>query len=121
SKFFREIQDQWPVLRARWQLWLHDLEFGFDPSRNLVSLSVDDPRYDGAPITTEVDAAQGWQSVGVWFPKNTRLRVGADGHCVIVDRKSIEDKEGILVADWNSEPAGITAKYHDGYPIGQLQ
>lgn len=121
SKFFREIQDRWPVLQARWQLWLHDLEFGFDPARSLVSISVDDPRYDGTPITTDIDAGQGWQSVGVWFPKNTRLRFNADGRCVIVDRESVKAQNEFLVADWNSEPDGITAKYHDGFPIGQLQ
>lgn len=121
SKFFREIQDQWPVMRARWQLWLHDLEFGFDPARSLVSISVDDPQYNGTPIATEIDSRQGWQSAGVWFPKNTRLRFSASGRCVIVDRKSVDAQDEVLVADWNSEPNGITAKYHGGFPIGQLQ
>ena len=121
SKYFREIQDRWPVMRARWQLWLHDLEYGFDPTRNLVSISVDDPRYDGTPIATDIDAGQGWQSAGVWFPKKARLRFNAEGRCVIVNHQSIKPEDGVLIADWNSEPDGITAKYHGGFPIGQLQ
>jgi len=133
SQFFREIQGQWPVLRARWRLWLNDMEYGFDPSNSLVGLSVDDPRYDGRPLRLPIAANRGWQSSGVWFPDNSTVTVRADGRCRMVARESIEatpkDDSGqfdsqrspMISRDWISEPSGMTARYHRGHPIGQLQ
>ena len=123
SKFFRKIQNQWPVIRARWQLWLHDLEYGVDPEKSRVGISVDDPRYDGRPFSLSVDSKLGWQSVGSWFSKNTNLQIGSDGSCVIVAKNSIKTKgeSEIVVRDWQSEPTGISARFHRGFPIGQLQ
>ncbi|TWU03315.1 hypothetical protein [Neorhodopirellula pilleata] len=133
AKFAREIQNRWPVLRARWQLWLNDMEYGFDPRISLVGLSVDDPRYDGSPLDLRIDANYGWQSAGVWFPDQSTIRVRADGRCRIVAQSSLKTAGSDRpdgndtpelppqVRDWISEPAGITAKYHRGHPIGQLQ
>lgn len=133
TKFFRELQGQWPVQRARWQVWLNDLEYGFDPRRNLIGLSVDDPRYDGRALRLAVDASRGWQSAGVWFADKSTVQVRAEGRCRLVARKFLEaaandhqhqadsTESQVLTRDWISEPSGITVKYHRGHPIGQLQ
>ncbi len=122
TKFFREISGQWPALRARWQLWLNDLEFGFDRRRSRVDLSTDDPRYDGKRHQLNIDAGRGWQSAGFWFPTGT-VRLRAGGQCVIVAKENLQPAadDAIMSRDWMSTPTGITVHHHRGYPIGQLQ
>ncbi|MCM2371687.1 hypothetical protein [Aporhodopirellula aestuarii] len=130
TRFFREIGGQWPALRARWQLWLHDLEYGFDRQRYQVDLSTDDPRYDEQPKTFTINSGLGWQSAGAWFPGGT-IQIRASGQCAIVAKENLEaaaeanhteDAAGpIQQRDWISTPGGITVHYHRGYPIGQLQ
>ncbi|TWT74002.1 hypothetical protein [Allorhodopirellula solitaria] len=122
TQFFREISGQWPAVRARWQVWLHDMEFGFDPQRDQVAISTDDPRYDGRNHSVDVAANRGWQSAGVWFPRG-RLQLRARGECVIVAKENLHpsDEDAVVARDWVSTPAGITAHHHRGYPIGQLQ
>lgn len=126
TRFFREIGDQWPALRARWQLWIHDLEYGFDRDRYRVELSTDDPRYDDVPKILAIDSRKGWQSAGVWFPAGT-IRLRPSGQCVIVAKESLGNDAGrdeeatLLQRDWVSTPAGITVHFHRGAPIGQLQ
>ncbi|WP_404310819.1 hypothetical protein [Neorhodopirellula lusitana] len=123
TKVYRQLQQQWPVIRARWQLWLNDLEYGFDPESSQVELSVDDPRYNNTRLTSSIDSKLGWQSMGAWFNKGTRLKVQGTGSCVIVDENSVEtDAEDLSqTRDWTSGPDGVTVKYHRGQPIGQLQ
>lgn len=108
SEFYRDVAEQWPVLSARWRLMMNDLDYGFDWSRHQVTLSTSDSRASGAPIQMSVTPDQSWQSVGVWFPKDARLRFAVDGRCHVTP-------------DWVSEPAGITLEYNRGHPLGQLQ
>ncbi len=122
TRFFRDVSGQWPALRARWQLWLNDLEFGFDRDRYLVDISTDDPRYDGKHRRVNVDAGRGWQSAGAWFPPGS-LRIRASGQCVIVAKENLQatPEDAVISRDWLSTPAGVTVHHHRGYPIGQLQ
>lgn len=122
TKFFRAIRDQWPAVRARWQLWLHDMEYGFDRHGSRVNVSTDDPRYDGKRHRVDIAAGRGWQSAGYWFPAGT-LRLRAGGQCVIVAKENLHRAadDAVVPRDWMSTPAGITVRHHRGYPIGQLQ
>jgi len=127
TRLYREIGGEWPALRARWRVWLHDLEYGFERERSLVNLSTDDPRDDGNGRTLAIDAGRGWQSAGAWFPAGT-VEISAAGQCVIVaeenvreDGEQAEGEEDAIERDWISTPAGITVHSHRGDPIGQLQ
>lgn len=122
TRFFREIEQQWPALRARWRVWLDDLEYGFDPQLALVDLSTEDPRYDDRSLSLDIQSDRGWQSAGAWFPPGT-LRVQAQGDCVIVAQENIENNvdDPAVVRNWISTPEGISVHHHRGYPIGQLQ
>ncbi len=109
-KLTQSLRSQWPILAARWRLMCHDLDYGFDWSRERVALSANDPIWDGRPITVQVDANQGWQSMGVRVPRRTRLRISASGRVTLANDPK----------PWTSEPAGITFRYHRGRPLGQL-
>ncbi|MEM6364302.1 MAG: hypothetical protein AAF745_07740 [Planctomycetota bacterium] len=110
-ELLRRWQRRWPVLQARWTLMLHDLQYGFDWNDQRVDVSVQDRRYDGGTLITQIDPRRSWQSIGVWFPARTRLELTATGVCEL---------ESFMPMPVPSEPPGVTVDFADGRPIGQL-
>jgi hypothetical protein len=110
GRFRKSLSRQWPIVAARWRLMCHDLDYGFDWSREKVDLSASDPRWNRQPITIKVAADQGWQSIGVRIPGGTKVRLTPRGQITLADEPK----------PWTSDPAGITFQYHRGRPLGQL-
>jgi hypothetical protein len=106
----RALGQQLPIVAARWRVMCNDLDYGFDWSREKIELSIDDPIWDGRPITAEVAADRGWQSLGVRVPRGARLRIKASGEVTLAR----------TTRPWISQPSGITFQYHRGRPLGQL-
>jgi hypothetical protein len=104
------LNKQWPALAARWRLLCHDLDYGFDWSRERVALAASDPIWDGRTIRIHVAANQGWQSIGVRVPRGQRLQLTPSGQITLAKTPK----------PWISTPAGITFQYHRGGPLGQL-
>ncbi|MEM9588162.1 MAG: hypothetical protein AAGA03_12845 [Planctomycetota bacterium] len=109
-RLYEDLRQEWPIVQARWALLCDRLDYGFDPGREQVQLSTQDPRWNGQQISAEVVADRGWQSCGVWFPAGATLRLQASGDCVLAD----------TTRPWRSEPQGITIHYHKGRPLGEL-
>ena len=79
----RALGQQLPIVAARWRVMCNDLDYGFDWSRERVELSIDDPIWDGRPITAAVAADRGWQSLGLRVPRDARLRIKASGEVTL--------------------------------------
>lgn len=110
-RFFQQVtQQKWPVLSARWRMMCWDLDYGFDWSRERISISEADPIWKGQPLQVKVAANMGWQSAAVRFNPGTRIRLQPSGQIVL-------DSEP---KPWVSEPPGVTVRYHRGRPLGQL-
>lgn len=109
-EFTRELQDQWPIISARWRLMCHDLNYGFDWERERVELSMNDAAWSGQRIETKVVSDRGWQSIGVRVPGGIKIRVQPEGSVTLAE----------TTRPWISEPAGITLEYHRDRPLGQL-
>ncbi len=106
----RSLHDQWPILAARWRVMCHDLDYGFDWSREKVDLSIQDPIWDGRTIPLSIAADRGWQSAGYRIPRGVKLRLRAGGEVTLAS----------TTRPWTSHPQGITFQYHRGRPLGQL-
>ena len=109
-EFTRILQDQWPIISARWRLMCHDLDYGFDWNRERVDLSIEDTAWRGNPVEYKVAANRGWQSIGVRVPGGIKVRLQPEGSITLAE----------TTRPWISEPAGITLEYHDERPLGQL-
>lgn len=109
-KLSQELNDEWPVLAARWKLMCHDLDYGFDWARERVEISAKDPIWDGRDLPFQVQADRGWQSCGVRIPQGAQLRFLVEGRVTLADQPK----------PWISESDGITFQYHQGRPVGQL-
>ena len=106
----QSLQEEWPILAARWRVLCHDLDYGFDWSRERIDLSVRDPMWDGKPISMSVAADRGWQSIGFRIPKGVNIHLEPSGEVTLAT----------TTRPWLSQPAGITFEFHRGRPLGQL-
>ena len=105
-----DLEEQLPILAARWRLMCHDLDYGFDWSRERVELSIRDPLWSGNPMRVSVAADRGWQSVGFRIPRGVSIRLRPSGEVTLATTSRA----------WTSQPQGITLQYHRGRPLGQL-
>jgi hypothetical protein len=112
---YRRLYDEWPVLRARWRIFIDQFDYGYDLIRNRVELDRDAPLWEasqreGEPLQVAIVADRGWQSVGVRVAAGSRLQLTAEGRYLL----------GRQPAPWVCEPQGVTVRYHRGRPLGML-
>ena len=100
--------DDWPAAAEEWQLFVYEMVHGYDFDRMAIDLAAERHAFD-EPFHISADC--GWQSTGIQLHVGDKVRVTASGRFQIakVDGKS-----------WPSEPAGVTIRYHQGKPLGQL-
>lgn len=99
-----------PVLAVEWELFVRNLEYGFDIPRSAIEFRRGEPLPAGAAVTSIVAADRGWQTSGVWVEAGQTYLLTAEG-------------EVTLAADpvpWLSEPQGISIRYSQGRPIGRV-
>ncbi len=109
-QLYQRLRPDWPALVARFRLLAHALDYGFDWHSERVAIRSNDPRWDRAPINIRVAADQGWQSVGVVIPAGRTITVQASGEAILARQPK----------PWRSEPDGVTIRYHEALPLGQL-
>jgi hypothetical protein len=109
-KLVQSLQEEWPILAASWRVLCHDLDYGFDWSREKLDLSIKDPMWDGKTIHVSVAADRCWQSMGYRIPRGARIHLEPSGEVTLAK----------TTRPWLSQPAGITFDYHRGRPLGQL-
>ena len=69
----------------------------------------------GSPIPgngcrLEIAADRGWHSSGILLRKGNTYQLTATGRCVLANEPK----------PWESEPQGISIRYHGGLPLGML-
>ena len=105
----RSLGDDWGRVQEDWQIYVANLDYGYDFSRMDVEYAAGEPLpADGARAT--VDADRGWQSSGVRLQAGKKYRVSASG------RYQVDDAPRI----WWCEPGGVTIRYNQGKPLGIL-
>jgi hypothetical protein len=103
------FKGDWNGLREQWRLFVAGLEYGHDIAKTTVDFTPGKPlAADGTSIPVAAD--RGWQNTGWRLEKGMEYRLNAAGRYVIArtDRA------------WWCEPAGVTIRYYQGRPLGQL-
>lgn len=106
----RQLKSQWPIVQARWRMLASTIDYGFDWSRERIEISIEDKLWNGKTFKKLVHANRGWQSAGGRFAPGMRLKITADGSCILNDQPK----------PWVSKPPGVTIHYAGGRPLGQL-
>ncbi len=113
-QLYSRLNSQWPAVVARFRLMSLALDYGFEWSRERVAISTSDSMFAGDPVVVTIDANQGWQSVGMIFPQRTAINIAAYGEVILAYEPKPELKP------WTSQPPGVTIRYHNARPLGQL-
>jgi hypothetical protein len=117
-RIYQSLQDQWPVLVARWSLLVQDIEYGWDAERLRVELPARPLPLRGGPQRLELAVDRGWQAAGVAVAAGQRVRVEASGRYVV--RQPPAGPDGETPRAWETEADGVTIRYHRGEPLGKL-
>ncbi len=96
-------------LDEEWQLFIANIDYGYDFRRNAVRYQngVELPS-GGRSITISTD--WGWQSSGIRMEKGKKYLIRAKGRFRVQQHPE----------NWWSEPGGITIEYANGLPLGVL-
>ncbi|MFM9963830.1 MAG: hypothetical protein ACKV2Q_21680 [Planctomycetaceae bacterium] len=106
--FENELKSDLPEIVTEWNLFAADAWEGFDFQRSAIEFQA------GLSLTKpqrfEIRADRGWQSSRVLVEKGRRYELFATGQFTLAEKPK----------PWVSEAEGITFRYHNGRPLGQL-
>lgn len=104
---YTELKPQWPLIVEDWQLFVVEVDYGYDFARSAV---VRIPA-DTVPNTTAtIQADRGWQSTGFAVQAGMKYSFSAQGRYQIAQTDQT----------WWCEPGGVTIHYHNNLPVGML-
>jgi hypothetical protein len=109
EKFKKSIGKDWDQLAEEWQVYVCDLEYGYDIERNVLDFTPGKPLGEqGAQV--EIAADRGWQNTGIRLEADTTYEIRAAGRYQLAEQPQI----------WWSEPNGVSIRYYRGRPLGVL-
>ena len=109
EKFRKLIGDDWETLSEEWQVFVGNMEYGYDVPRMALDLTPGAPLEPGWNLV-RVDATKGWQNTGLQLAAGTSYELRAKGRYEVA-------KEPVI---WWCEPGGVTIRYYRGRPLGIL-
>lgn len=107
ARFRQMLAGDWAELREEWQVFVTDLEYGYDVARAAVEFAPG----QAIPPTggrATVEAARGWQSSRLRLEAGKTYRLRAAGRYQVADRPQT----------WWCEPGGVSIRYYRGRPLG---
>lgn len=110
ENFFKELEPNWQAISEDWQLFIVNLDYGYDVARSAVVRKTEVAPLLAAGATVAIAADRGWQSSGFAVEAGKTYKITASGRYLVA--KTPEP--------WPCEPGGITIHYHRGKPLGML-
>jgi hypothetical protein len=108
-----QLQASSAPIEEAWQLFLHELDYGYDIAADQVQYAPLDGAVDRAADGSrrvQVDAHRGWQSTGIELVAGQSYRLSAQGRYQLSGEPQ----------PWPCEAGGVTLRYHGGWPAGIL-
>ncbi len=109
EQFRKLIGGQWSSLAAEWEVFVANMEYGYDVPRMAIDFSPGKPAKPGWNLV-RIDAAKGWQNTGIQLQWGTPCEIRSQGRYQVADKPVI----------WWCEPGGVTIRYYRGRPLGVL-
>ena len=109
QRFLAMFAADWDQLCEEWQVFVVNLEYGYDVPRMAIDFQPGRPLPpSGAQV--KVAADRGWQSSGVRLEAGQSYRLRASGRYQVANQPRT----------WWCEPGGVTIRYYHGQPLGIL-
>jgi hypothetical protein len=109
KRFYNRLIDRWPEISEDWQLFVHEIDYGYDIARASVVRRPAVP-LPSAGATITIAADRGWQASGFRLEAGKEYRLTASG------RYEIRSGD----PPWPCEAGGVTIRYAGGRPLGML-
>jgi len=109
EQFVHEIGRDRAKLDIEWQVYIDDMQYGYDVARSAIDFRESAPLPD-AGGEVQISSEQGWQSSGFELKAGVKYRVTARGQFQIAKDSAV----------WPSEADGVTIRYHRKRPLGCL-
>ena len=101
-------------LATEWNLFVTNLQYGYDISRAAIDFKAGEPLTgERTQHTVDIAADRGWQSSEVRLQKGSEYLVSAAGRFTLTT--FVPGTKA-----WECEPQGISFRYFDGRPLGTL-
>lgn len=107
-RFLEAMKPNWPQIAEDWQLYVINLDYGYDVARAATVRAPTSPLNGQATVTVAADHF--WQSTGIRVEAGQTYELTATGRYQMASEPK----------PWWSEPGGITIEYHQGRPLGIL-
>lgn len=107
--FEAALRAQARELDEEWQLFIANVDYGYDFRRNAVRYQFGTPLRDGQR-TIAINTNLGWQSTGIRMEEGKEYLIAAKGKFTVQRAPK----------KWECEPGGITIEYANGMPLGML-
>ena len=107
--FRKRFAADWPLLLEEWQVYVANLDYGYDFERMQLVPTPGKP-LPGAGAKVAVAADHGWQPSGLRLEAGRTYQLQASGRFQVADKPRV----------WWSEPGGVTLRYFHGLPLGVL-
>ena len=115
QRFQEKLKKSWPAINEDWELFVANLDYGYDVARAAVVRKLEIAPLPAAGMETKIAADRGWQSTGIRLSKGKTYLLTASGRYQ-VGKTSGEKGD----TPWPCEAGGITLHYHRGRPLGML-
>jgi hypothetical protein len=109
TKLFQAFGGDTDQLEEQWQIFVRDLDYGYDFTRTAIKFSPGEP-IGAQPAHISVQADHGWQNSGILLQRGNTYKLTATGQYQVANDPK----------PWISEPAGVSVRYIHSRPLGQL-
>jgi hypothetical protein len=109
DRFVKLIGSDWDELAEEWQVFVADLEYGYDFQRTAIDFSPG-RRLPKGGASVAVAADRGWQNSGLRLESGVTYRLRASGRYQVGREPQV----------WWCEPGGVSIRYYHGRPLGIL-
>jgi hypothetical protein len=121
QRFLREIQPDWKQLQQDWELFIGEMEYGYDVPRGCLS----DAKPIGPPglieSKFEIQSDRSWQRTSIEVRQGERFRISGMGEFRVGSSLAAKPAATPGNVPWPCQSNGITIEYYNGRPLGMLQ
>lgn len=121
-QFVNEIQKDWDQLQRDWELFLGEIEYGYEVQRGrLTPAKPIGARFGASDTQFEIRSDHSWQGTTLKVKKGDRLKISGRGEFQVgVSKQTSANRSGKTQEPWPCQSNGITIEYYRGHPLGML-
>ncbi|MFK7769737.1 MAG: hypothetical protein AB8B55_21195 [Mariniblastus sp.] len=117
QKFIRSLRDNWNQLETDWELFISEIDYGYQPQRGRITKAIPkDASFGVSDSKFKIRSNQSWQTTSIDVKKGDRFLIAGSGEFKVGESSLAGGKQ----MPWPCQSNGVTIQYHRGSPLGML-